>query len=65
MTDRGILITWCGIFLTLSSVSWAIAFAHVYTPVDTRTAKEICAVGFIGDRNTPFCMEIAKQVDGR
>lgn len=64
MNERNTLVVWIGIFLTTTSVAWAVAIATIYGPPEPqRTAKEICALALSSKQNTPFCMEIAKQND--
>lgn len=61
MTERATMVGWLCTFLSITSVAWAISFASVYGPAsEKKGAREICAL-YSEARNTPFCMEIAKQ----
>lgn len=61
MSDRQVATIWIGVFATVTTFMWAIAAINIYAPPSpVRSAKQLCAL-YEGARNTPFCMEIAKN----
>lgn len=58
MTFRTTLTICIAVFLTVSSVAWAICVSSVYAPA--KSALEICAAGW-SERTPVFCSDLARS----